>query len=618
MNEKLPRWNLKSIYPSFDSPAYKADKELLQACIDDFQKKLVRSEKKVLTEKLLLDLIRSFEISGDTAENLSAYTEIIYTTNTQDKRALVEINEIDRIKLPLGIYAARFGSLLVKNKTLLKGLVKKSSELKPYKFFLEKSLEKAKHQMDSEMEYLGSDLARSGADAWARLHSSIVSTSSVLWDETTGERKTLTALRDCAHNKNREIRERAYRMELAALKNVEIPLAAALNGVKGQAITLDKRRGWKSVFEKSSFQSCISEKTLNVLIAALEKSLPVFRRYLKAKAKILGLEKCAFYDLFAPVSARTGSSANEDGTTGTEIKKWTWKESGDFIAARFEEFDPSMARFARNLFLHSWVDAEGREGKIGGAYCADFPLAKESRILCNFEGSFDSVTTLAHEIGHAWHHELVKDLPRSLALYPMTLAETASIFAETLVFEGALKKADGNEIITLIESNLKDSCQVIVDILSRFYFERELFKRREKGELAPDDLCSIMLDAQKKCYGAGLDNKEAHPYMWAVKDHYYNYVLSFYNYPYAFGQLFSLALYARALNEGPSFAAVYRDLLSSTGRLSAEYLARKAGFDIEDENFWQSGIKIINARVKRFEELQAAALSHTPDIPCAP
>jgi pepF/M3 family oligoendopeptidase len=601
MNEKLPRWNLQAIYPSFDSDEYKADKQRLQTHIDAFQKKLSRAGKRELSERALLDLIACFERAGDMAENLSAYTEVIYTTNTRDERALAEINEIDALKLPLGTCAVLFRALLAKNEIAVGRILKrqggkKSPALQAYRFFLDECRTKARHQMPGEMEDLACDLARSGADAWTRLHSAIASTTSIVWDEQTGERKTVIALRDLAHSPDRAVRKRAYDAEIAAWKSVEIPMAAALNGVKGQAVSLDKRRGWKSVFEKSSFQSRIGEKTLFVLIDALEKSLPLFRRYLKLKAGALGIEKCAFYDLFAPLA---GKSANGAAHT----KKWSWKEACDFIAARFEGFDPLMAQFARRVFSQSWIDAEGRAGKIGGAYCADFPLARESRILVNFEGSFDSLQTVAHETGHAWHHELVKDLPRFQALYPMTLAETASIFAETIVLEGALANANADEKITLVEGSIKDSCQVIVDILSRFYFEKALFERREKGELPPQELCAIMIDAQKKSYGSGLNTKELHPYMWAVKDHYYNYALPFYNYPYAFGQLFSLSLYARAKEEGAAFAAVYRDLLANTGKMSAKALAGKAGFDIETTSFWQGGIKIIAERVREFEEL---------------
>jgi oligoendopeptidase F len=306
----------------------------------------------------------------------------------------------------------------------------------------------------------------------------------------------------------------------------------------------------------------------------------------------MGIRACAFFDLFAPLG---------------EGGKWTWEAAAKVIIRRFDIFDPGMGAMARHAFERSWIDAQGREGKIGGAYCTSFPLTGESRILCNFEGSFDSVTTLAHELGHAWHHELIKDLPRSRAQYPMTLAETASIFAETLVFEGALEEQQGPggkaRRLGLIEGNLKDSCQVMVDILSRFYFERELFARREEGELSAEELCAMMTGAQLKTYGDGLDPTLLHPYMWAVKSHYYSPGLAFYNYPYAFGLLFALGLYARYRREGPGFAASYRELLRMTGQASAETVARSAAFNLEEPDFWQAGLALIEDRVREFEAL---------------
>ncbi|MDR2394584.1 MAG: M3 family oligoendopeptidase [Treponema sp.] len=586
-NGNIPRWKLTTIYPSFDAPEYVQDKVILHQRIQAFLGGL----EEPLSPGGLLDVIHAYEAAAGLAENLMAYAEAIYTTDTQDEQALGEINALEAATLPLEKGAVLFRDRLKEQKKQVLQWTESEDALKPYRFFITESLKKAVFQMSPDMEDLANDLSRSGGNAWTRLREALSSATTVLWDETTGEQKTLISLRDLAHSPDRHIRERAYKAELAAWKAIAIPLAASLNGVKGTALTLESRRGWKSPLEKSRFQSRISEKTLAVLIAAMEGALPLFHRYLKAKAQLLGLPVCAFYDLFAP-AAPTGAA-----------RQWTWEEGTDFIAKQFDAFDPEMGTFARHAFACSWIDAEPRKGKIGGAYCTDFPLAGESRILCNFDGSFDSVTTIAHELGHAWHHELVKDLPLSLARYPMTLAETASIFAETLIFEGALRQASFTERLALIEGNLQNSCQVIVDILSRFYFEANLFTRRAEGELSPEGLCELMRDAQKKTYAQGLDPQLLHPYMWAVKSHYYSPALGFYNYPYGFGLLFSLSLYSKAKTAGPGFQRIYRDLLRLTGRASAEAVAQVAGFSLEDETFWQQGIGIILAQIEEFERM---------------
>jgi pepF/M3 family oligoendopeptidase len=562
--------------------------------ITDLRARIGEAERNLDAETLLA-LLKAWEEAGEYAENLSAYAEAVYTADTRNERAQAEINRIETLKLPLGKAAVLFRSALASKREQVLSLAGQDSRIEPYAFFLAEAIEKAGFQMESELEDLANDLCRSGGDAWARLHEALASTASAVWDGEDNGRKTVTALRALAHSGDRETRRRAYEAELEAWKAVEIPMAAALNGVKGFAITVDKRRGWKNALQKSAFQSRISEKTLAALVSAIEDSLPLFRRYLNVKARLLGIEKCAFYDLFAPLGLR--------GETAL-IKRLSWDEACGLVADCFDSFDPAMAAFARKAYTSGWVDAEMRDGKIGGAYCTDFPLVKEARILCNFDGTFDSALTLAHETGHAWHHELIKELPDTLSRYPMTLAETASIFAETLVFEAALKRAPPSEKLALIESSVKDSCQTIVDILSRYYFEKELFSRRESRELSAAELCDLMLRAQQKTYGDALDAEKLHPYMWAVKIHYYSPALSFYNYPYAFGQLFALSLYARGKADA-SFAGAYRSLLKATGRCSAEDLALKAGFDISGKDFWTRGIGVIEERILAIEAASA-------------
>lgn len=593
--EPLPRWNLGSIYASFDAPEFVRDRELLTELsarlLDELAAPL--PDEPAAAAARLKRVLVLLEEAGNLAENEAAYAYAVYSTNTKDSRALAAINAAEERSLPLEKAAVQFRARLAERAGLISALSAEAS-LASYAFFFKEQIELASRQMSGELEDLAADLARSGADAWSRLHEALSSTATGPWPrDGEGRRRTTVALRSLAFDPDRSVRAEAYRSELEAWKSVEIPIAAALNGVKGFYLTVNRRRGWRDALEKSAHQARISRETLDGLIGALEESLPIFRRYLKAKARLLGVGACAFYDLFAPV--------------GESGRRWTYAEARSFIEERFSAFDPGMGAFARHAFDASWIDAEPREGKVGGAYCTDFPVKGDSRILCNYDGSFSSLLTLAHELGHAWHHEQLKELPRMLSSYPMTLAETASIFSETVVFESALaecrgRDADG-ELIGLLEGNLQDSCQVVVDILSRFYFERSIFERRAERELSPDEFCSLMLEAQKAAYGDGLDEAQLHPYMWAVKGHYYSSGLAFYNFPYAFGLLFGLGLYSRYEKEGPAFAADYSALLRATGSAPAAEIGRKAGFDIEKIDFWRSGISVIAARVEEFERL---------------
>jgi len=283
-------------------------------------------------------------------------------------------------------------------------------------------------------------------------------------------------------------------------------------------------------------------------------------------------------------------------------KKWNFDEARSYVIARYDSFSQDMGDFARRAFSENWIDAEVRPGKVGGAYDEDFALGHQSRIMTNFTGAFSDIITLAHEAGHAYHFNCMAGKPVCFYSYPMTLAETASTFAETIVKQDMLKKCSDRDKLQLLDMDLQDVSQVLVDILCRFYFERSVFEEREKGELGAADFCRLMREAQEKSYGKGL-SFERHEYMWAVKSHYYSTGLDFYNFPYAFGQLFAAGLYQRYLAEGQSFAQTYRTLLSNTGSMSCEDLCRQAGFDITSVDFWKSGIEMYTKKIDEFVEL---------------
>ncbi|MFW5995482.1 MAG: M3 family oligoendopeptidase [Spirochaetia bacterium] len=499
------------------------------------------------------------------------------------------MNEADT--LPTAAARVHFRNALRELGSLLYTLMEGDEKLSAYRFFLEEELENQQHQMTASEEALAADLGRSGADAWSRLQDSVSSTLSVLWDEQTGETKTVVELRSLAHDPDRSIRRHAWKRELDAWKQMETPLAFAINGVKGHTISLNERRGYRDPLDKATSDSRITRTTLDTLIGVAEESLPVFRRYLHAKAELLGLERAAFYDLFAPVGIQSG--------------QWTFAEARRTIETVFGSFSDELAAFARNAFDKRWIDALPRKGKVGGAYCTSMPNARVSRVLANYDSTFSSVSTLAHELGHAYHHEVLKEHPAILRDYPMTLAETASIFSETLMFNHALSSTSGMEKLVILDTFLQDTTQVVVDILSRFYFEQSLFAARQEGELSPEELNSLMTDAQKRAYGDGLDETQLHPYMWAAKVHYYIPSLSFYNFPYTFGALFAMALFGLYESDTAGFPARYNELLEMTGSASAEQVTAGLGFDIQKPTFWRQGISVIERHVREFETLVA-------------
>jgi oligoendopeptidase F len=600
----VPRWDLGPIYPGLDSPEFAAAKARLASLARDYTGHL-ESLPAAGSPGLAAWLERALELEGEAGslhETLAAFAYATFSTDTRSARAVAEMNAVEALGLPMkraevllrNALAARASEIEV---VLSAGGGKLASELA---YHVREEIFWQSRQMDAGLEDLAADLQRSGGDAWGRLQESTTSAASAAWDgpalapagaaSAPRPRKTLVELRNLAYDPDRSIREKAYRLELGICESLEIPVAAALNGVKGWAVSLGSRRGWESALEKSLRQARITRRALDALVLAMEESLPSWRRYLKAKARLLGIGRCAFYDIFAPLP-------------GVE-RTFSFPEALGYVAARFSAFDPEMGDFARSALAGSWIDAEPRPGKVGGAYCIDFPDAGCSRVLCNFDGSFGSMTTVAHELGHAWHGARVRGLPYAATQYPMTLAETASIFSETLIFESALKESSGAERTALLELHLQDACQVIVDILSRFYFESAVFERRAEAELSPAELKELMLGAQERTYGDGLDPGLRHPYMWLVKGHYYSPDLAFYNFPYAFGLLFGVGLYARYEEEGASFAASYRRILEDTGRMSAVDLTARAGFDIESPDFWRAGLSLF---ARQAAELEAIA-----------
>ena len=575
--DTLPKWNLTNIYKSFDDTAYHGDiKDYLALC-QELKTLLSKGRKEALEEAVQL-LGRAMDLM----ENLFSYAYAVFSVDTGDERALREVSRLEEAHQKLSECFVLFNSLVKKHKKDIPALLKKSPILAERAQFIMDSLKEADHQMSEAEEALAQEMKAAGGDAWGRLQEAVSSSLS-------GDGKSITELRNLAFDKSRSVRKKAYEAELAAWKSMEIPLAYSLNGVKKTAATMDKRRSWKSALEKSLFQSRMSAKTLDAMISVMEESLPEFRKYLNKKAELLGIKKLAFYDLFAPISQK-----------GFTPNVWSFEEARDYIIQTFGSFAPDMGLFTKNAFANGWIDSPPHAGKVGGAYCTSFPIAKESRVMCNFSPTFSGVSTIAHELGHAYHFHLLREECAFARAYPMTLAETASIFSETMLYNTTISKAKGFEKKYLTEMFLMEVTQVIVDILCRFYFEKAVFEKQKEGPLSADALCSMMTDAQKATYGDALDPKLLHPYMWAVKCHYYSPDLGFYNYPYAFGQLFSIGLYVKYLEDKKNFPALYRKVLMATGRTDIKGVAKLAGIDVEKKDFFQESMEFITRMIRIF------------------
>jgi pepF/M3 family oligoendopeptidase len=388
------------------------------------------------------------------------------------------------------------------------------------------------------------------------------------------------------------VRRAAYDAEKRAWPTVEVPVAAAMNAIKGEAIALNRRRGWSSPVDASLFANSVSRPTFEAMQSAVTSSLPDLRRWMRTKASLHGHPReqgLPWWDLVAPLPSAAAAVS--------------WDEGVDVVRSAFGGYSPTLGGLVDRALDESWIDAEPRDGKTGGAFCARF-VGDRSLVLLNWSGSADSTQTTAHELGHAYHNTTLAGRTALQRQLPMALAETASIFCETLVVDAGLSRLEGTERLAQLDVDLVGTNQVIVDIRSRFLFESELFQRRSRGTLSASELCEMMTAAQAEAYGDGLDQSTAHPYMWLLKPHYYG--SHFYNWPYTYGLLFGLGLFAEYQRDPERFRAGYDDLLSRAGMDTAEELAAAFGLDVTDEPFWTASLDVVRNRIDDYEALAAS------------
>ncbi|MCL4257549.1 MAG: M3 family oligoendopeptidase [Anaerolineales bacterium] len=601
----VPRWDLSNVYSGLESADFKAGIADLQSKLDAIEAYLgehkirknpggplqTSTDEQANVLSTLLDKVNAVaRLYGTLRAYIASYT----TTDSYDQTARRIESEVEQYGVNLQkIDVAISGWVGTLSSSQLEEITQRPGTLAGHAFYLKELHEQSKYLMDSEEEALAAELSLSGSNAWGKLQNTTNSQLSVEFKlDGKVQKLPMPALINLRSHANPDVRRRGYEAEMAAFDSVKEVYAASMNGVKGEVNTLNTRRGRSDALHSSVDTSRIDRQTLDAMMEAMQDSFPMFRKYFKSKAQRLGKSSLAWWDLYAPM--------------GSMDRVYTYEEARDFILEQFGTFSDDLRGLAQRAFDKNWIDAEMREGKSAGAFCMDVPGVDESRILANFDGSMEQLSTLAHELGHAYHNECLVGKPYLQAITPMTLAETASIMCETIITNASIKLAQTpGEKLAILESQLLNASQVIVDITSRFLFEKEVFERRAKAELSADELCEIMERAQLATYGDGLDPKQLHKYMWTWKPHYYYAGFSFYNYPYAFGLLFGTGLYAIYQQRGAEFTKDYRDLLASTGLGDAATLAQRFGINIREKKFWQDSLAVIGEQVEEYVNLKA-------------
>lgn len=584
-------WSLDELYTSFESEEYNSDLLKFNNQIEDL---IEWSDSNLKTfenpeEKIEEYLKRTIELSS-LSTKLMGFANLTLSTQAKNEIALQSMDKLQvkssEITKPTVQFQNFIGGL-----DNLDEIILSSPFLKDHEFYLNQIKSSTKYLLSEEEEILISKMSNTGSTAWSKLQDILTSTL-LVEIEIDGQTKhlPLPVIRNMASDKDKTLRKIAYEAELESYKQVEESSAACLNGIKGEVITTAAMRGYNSPLEETLINSRMDKKTLDAMFTAMKESLPVFHKYFRKKGEVLGHKNgLAFYDMFAPI--------------GEMNKTYSYKDTQEYIVKNFNTFSSKLADFADNAFENRWIDAQPKEGKRGGAFCSNLHPIKESRILTNFNGSFGNVITLAHELGHGYHGLCLKDESILNSRYPMPLAETASIFSETIVMNAALEEANEIEKLSILESYISDAGQVIVDIYSRFLFEDKLFQTRKDHALSVNELKTAMLDAQKKAYGNGLNHNCLHPYMWINKTHYYSAGRNYYNFPYAFGLLFSKGLYVKYLEDKDSFINKYDDFLRATGRNNIVDTAKVMDIDVHSVDFFRSSLKLIEKDIETFIEL---------------
>ena len=584
-------WSLKELYPSFESEEFKIDMDKLTSKINEVNEwanDIVKDNNDILVK--LEEYIKRYSKLTELISKIGAFIELSISVNTKDTEAL-RYSDIFEKKLTHMVEASTKLERYISTIDNIECIIEKSELLKAHEYALKSIVEKSKYLLSDKEESIIANMKNTGSNAWSKLKDNLISSLMVEIKENDEVKEyPLTVVLNMAEDKSEEVRKRAYEAEISSYKKVEEGVAAALNGIKGEVLTVCDFRGYKSPLEKTLLDSRMDEESLNAMLDAMKESLPVFRKYLRRKAEMLGHKNgLPFYDLYAPIS-------NAD-------MKFTYDEGAKFVVKNFRTFSDNLGNFAQKAIDNNWIDVEPREGKVGGAFCAGLHFIGESRILLNYGGSFGDVVTMAHELGHGFHGECLKNEAILNSEYPMPIAETASTFCETIIKKAAIKEADKDEALAILEAEICDCTQVIVDIYSRFLFEKSVFEARRESALTVEQIKELMLKAQREAYGDGLDPEYLHPYMWAWKPHYYDADYNYYNFPYAFGLLFAKGLYAEYLNKGDSFTSEYERLLSITGKNKIADITKEVGIDIHNKEFWRNSLKTIEEDIEKFIEL---------------
>ena len=585
-----PTWDLDAIFPGG------SESETFHKFVQDIEADILSLSNKVemfdpyndLTlEEKIVNLVKIMDPLMKRLREASAFISCLSAQNVNDKQASLLLTKRSELQAKMdGVQTIWQQKLSEIDENRWSALMKQP-HLKDVSFYLKARRLRAENSLPSSEEVLLNDLAVDGYHAWNHMYQTVVGKMTIPFQADGKEsRLSVGQATNLLSHSNRKIRQNAFRaLQQEWEKNSDL-IGHTLNHLAGFRLQVYRHRQWDYVLKEPLMINRMKKSTLDAMWTAITNKKQAFITYFEKKASLIGVDKLSFYDLSAPLA--------ENNQT------FTFTEGAEFIINHFRHFSPQMANFAKKAFENRWIEAEDRSGKRPGGFCTSFPHSKQTRIFMTYSGSMSNVATLAHELGHAFHQHVMDDLPAMNQRYAMNVAETASTLAEMIVADAAVKNANTKEErLFLLEDKLQRSVAFFMNIHARFLFENRFYEERKQGVVPISRLNELMIEAQKEAYCDALE--EYDPTFWASKLHFHITGTPFYNFPYTFGYLFSLGIYAQSKEQGNDFEKSYIQLLRDTGRMNVEDLAMKhLQVDLTQPAFWEKGIDLCLQDLEQF------------------
>lgn len=536
-------------------------------------------------------LIQAFDLFKNTnmkSSQAGAFIGCLEAQNAQDKKAgQLRIKQM-KIVASLKMVLSKLDEKLMQLDDAFFMKILEKEPLNELKFVLNERREKAKEKLSVKEESLITQLAMDGFEGWSQMYDTIVGSMTIPYK---GEKLSVGQAANKFSDPDERTRKELFTAWEQAWEEKSDLFARTLNHLAGFRLSVNEKRGWDDILKEPLEIGRMKKETLESMWNVIANHKEPLVRFLKRKAELLDLDKLSWADLDAPLAVTA------------ESKVMDYQEGADFIIQQFAKFGSQLANFTQKAFEDSWIEAEDRPGKRPGGFCTGFPLNKQSRIFMTYSGTPSNVSTLAHELGHAFHSYAMRDIHPLNRSYAMNVAETASTFAEMVVADAAVKEAASEEEkLVLLEDKIQRSVALLMNIHARYLFETRFYDERKQGYVSAERLNELMVDAQKEAYGDALS--DYNPTFWASKLHFYITGVPFYNFPYTFGYLFSLGIYANALKEPEGFEEKYIALLKDTGSMKVEDLAEKhLGVDLKTRDFWEEAVNACMEDVEEFMRL---------------